>query len=362
MSDIFRGARRVIIWLVSPSEAMRAIKASTLRRQCRPGCAERGHTKDWGLDRSPKESVEYDTHWEPVPVICGWLQALLRNPYWLRLWILQEVLLARDIVVWYGNDIVSWARLEEHCEENIGQPQLHFLIDHNRVSGRAKHRLPIFASLSTTVSASAAMTPLDIIEYSCESQCQDARDKIYGVQNLFLEKDRLAVDYSKDLREVWGDVTLLLLKLATGHSPGHRHGLLLKLAESMGITEAGTSFSTRLEAVSVIWDFSHLEEAQKTIETRKALKYVLQASTDQIHQWFQAHWYESKGRNDSRMSRIRSELSGMLLSETNKRLQREPRGSMLQSAESDHGDGQRPSIRLFEQSFPAPQLRSLGFF
>jgi hypothetical protein len=160
-----------------------------------------------------KESTEWETQVfgrSHNHVILS-LNSICHLPYWSRLWIVQEVLLASKVIIFFGDDARTtrdwdmWTRVRHSLEQIpdfweftpiIGRPisfikqSLPFQLDkqrENRDSG-----WPLHALISATE----------------KSLCEDPRDKIYGLLGLasdFRNED-LDIDYSKPLHETYQDV------------------------------------------------------------------------------------------------------------------------------------------------------------
>ena len=53
------------------------------------------------------------------PLASPALQHFFSNPYWLRLWIVQDIMLARYIRVMCGETILSWEELQRFCTSGL---------------------------------------------------------------------------------------------------------------------------------------------------------------------------------------------------------------------------------------------------
>ena len=105
--------------------------------------------------------------------------------YWSRLWIIQEVTLAREIRVFVGCRTVHWERIEA-------------LVSH----------FP--ARLATLIGLRSAREPykdskldwLEVLAVSKDSACLDIRDRIFGVRGLVNQNLWVPVDYEHDARTI----------------------------------------------------------------------------------------------------------------------------------------------------------------
>lgn len=130
------------------------------------------------------------------------VRRLCQRSYWQRLWIIQEVIVARKARIQCGFDYTSWDdfdRFQYAFEQGrILTPEdddftdlrdsLPFKLDRHQV---ARPKLK------------------DILEEYCTSQCSDPRDKIYGLVGLANDSKTLKIDYSKSFFHMYEDVILL---------------------------------------------------------------------------------------------------------------------------------------------------------
>ncbi|KAI1660148.1 heterokaryon incompatibility protein-domain-containing protein [Daldinia decipiens] len=133
--------------------------------------------------------------------------ALIRRPYFTRLWILQEMFAARKVHVCCGEDSVPMDYL------HVLRPSL------TRQSPRYRNNMLREKSISPTVDESICwvhfakygstgyVAPLGLYTALGQSMflcCQDSRDRIYGILTVigWNEDSPLSIDYKKSLFEV----------------------------------------------------------------------------------------------------------------------------------------------------------------
>ena len=123
------------------------------------------------------------------------LADLLRNEYFSRLWVVQEVLLARHVrFLTPGNLWVSWDAIQETVERTDA-------------SFFKKVDLGTSSAMSLLdLSGERLATSLDwcILNFS-SNKCEDPRDKVYGFMGLIDPSYRFDVDYSRPKLEVYRD-------------------------------------------------------------------------------------------------------------------------------------------------------------
>lgn len=132
-------------------------------------------------------------------------------PYWQRLWIVQEICLATEIQLFYGDSTCSWNdffSVIEHVNiDDPSWPHLPFSVEKHKaadlISQSAARRLALARGRGN--SSQKLWTLINLFK---NSQCQDPRDKVYSLLSLSndIKDGEIEVDYSKSLFEVWEDV------------------------------------------------------------------------------------------------------------------------------------------------------------
>lgn len=111
------------------------------------------------------------------------LTRLAGNPYWGRVWIVQELLLAQHI-----NYLLEDRQIPGHAlEANMAIDPLTYFVRN--------------LSMRPNYFQNFIMWP-EMIAEGRHRQCLDLRDKIYGLQSLLHENLRIPVDYAESTREV----------------------------------------------------------------------------------------------------------------------------------------------------------------
>jgi hypothetical protein len=155
MSDIYSQCQALIIWLG---------KASALSAQ---------------------------RFWQDGPAI------LLQNPYFTRVWIVQEVLLAKHIEVLGGTTWINWSAF-------LSIPLVGTLVS----AGVPISALNLLDQAQTYTRGFTTLAQLLLVMSSRE--CTDLRDHVYGLLGLVSEDQRPEIDYTKTLWEVFLDTALAL--------------------------------------------------------------------------------------------------------------------------------------------------------
>jgi hypothetical protein len=121
-----------------------------------------------------------------------WLD-FLGNGYWKRLWVVQEIILAQRFTLHYGDAALPDDTFTNICNSAMGMVNTTTVVKFF-VNNRGGRQTDMFWALNSTTT----------------SLCEDPRDKIYGLQSLFAEENRVAIDYGKSVEEVYIDVACRL--------------------------------------------------------------------------------------------------------------------------------------------------------
>lgn len=192
MARIYSTSWRVLIWLGTEDKDsnlalrfMSFVGAEWMKGNCR---SERHHR--YHDNRRELEAI----------------RNLCRRSYWQRLWIIQEVLVARNAIVQCGHEVLKWEDFTKFK-------------DHFTFSGLKTPRDDNFNDLHGTLASSleryrnryqlglCSLRSL-LLEFST-SKCSDERDMIYGLVGLANDASSLCIDYTKSAFDVFADVILL---------------------------------------------------------------------------------------------------------------------------------------------------------
>ncbi|KAJ6282255.1 heterokaryon incompatibility protein-domain-containing protein [Bipolaris maydis] len=162
------------------------------------------------------------------------VENMLRKPYRDRLWIVQEFVLARDIVfacgpfavtlaaIWTLRFISDVPRWFKSCGRQVG-----FVSIPEPVRNVLHERIPRI--YKTTFSSPEARLYKLLADFSTR-KCGGPRDKVYGLLALCQGKVDIIIDYSKP-----ADVIFCELSTPLSSFKGCREKWLLQLARDMGV-------------------------------------------------------------------------------------------------------------------------------
>ncbi|CAG8948652.1 hypothetical protein HYFRA_00001772, partial [Hymenoscyphus fraxineus] len=116
-------------------------------------------------------------------------------PYWGRLWVIQEVVLAKDLILYYGNIELEWASFAALVRREIASNT-----DRENITRKTPMKLiqQRVAQSLTTHGQNFTFSIVDLALSFSESECRDRRDKIFGLMSLANDccKTHIHVDYS----------------------------------------------------------------------------------------------------------------------------------------------------------------------
>jgi len=238
MSEVYRKAQRVIIWL-GPANSNSVLAMAVLNSIDRNGIPDnpRPHFAAFQNIRSP---LGYD------PRVREALMDFFNRPYFSRMWIVQEIILANEIIIFWGPTSLLWSKLSNlfNC---INDPVLHrdlqqaTAIEINNSLAKDLHQ--------NRKKWQERKTNLEelLVSYS-RNKCRDPRDKVYSLLGIAADcqNGELEADYNKDLGTVYQDV----IRLWTDHKrPGDDiSGRIVHLSELLHLI-----FGPELEMQSKGW-------------------------------------------------------------------------------------------------------------
>ncbi|PVH79408.1 hypothetical protein DL98DRAFT_655500 [Cadophora sp. DSE1049] len=191
MKQIYRNAMRVILWLGQEAnnsdlamEFMATKGSVPLKRK------GYGFRKLWTRDEG-----------KALLVLC-------ERGYWMCIWIIQEIIHARQITVLCGKKSFEWNSFE-NLYGKLKTLELRSWILHHEYAA-----VILYSSASVMVwqrahwrhpetSAPRLRTLLETFE---DWQCSDIRDKVYGLLGLVGQDAAVVVDYSKSAEELYDEL------------------------------------------------------------------------------------------------------------------------------------------------------------
>jgi hypothetical protein len=131
--------------------------------------------------------------------------ALCERNYWRRIWIVQEIMLAKEATIYCGSKDVKWQKFEELVSK------LQAIFER----GREKHTLCVSSTLaSPAIVIAKAKSEWDgnpqpltrLLQLYHDHEATDIRDKIYALHGLAKDSLDIIVDYQKSTKDLLVEV------------------------------------------------------------------------------------------------------------------------------------------------------------
>lgn len=139
------------------------------------------------------------------------LAALCSSPYWNRLWIVQEILLAKKLTIYAGIEngmSFSWDEWSK-ARKALGNIPAEWQLPPVAMDALEIIMSSLPVHFDKQRERGAGSWPLHALLSMCESSlCQEPRDKIYGLLSLAadFQAGDIAIDYSKSLFDLYIDI------------------------------------------------------------------------------------------------------------------------------------------------------------
>ncbi len=154
----------------------------------------------------------YDTRCATLSFFChGWFT---------RVWVLQEIVLAQQAIIMWGEHSISWTCLGSAIEAIRSNQLLHWLLDSRCLQNafymwhlsKVHHELEAFETDSQQVPDGEKLPLLHFLDLGRGFRATDPRDKIYGLLGFPTSDDGLGAssiipDYTLSAREVYTQIT-----------------------------------------------------------------------------------------------------------------------------------------------------------
>ncbi|KAE8454134.1 hypothetical protein EG329_005058 [Mollisiaceae sp. DMI_Dod_QoI] len=202
MSAIYTKAWSVEIWLgLGDEEGELAAGLRFVEREERERRREHEETM-----RSIQLQLSYEPRPHPPPHVSRRrYENLLELPYWSRLWIVQEIVLANSIKMHLGYSECAWTAfswlLSRDYDREIKTSNLH------GISQRISPVISIFLTRHNWQKAESRSI-FSLIKQHQHAECSDVRDKVFGLHSLALLccREAVPVDYSLDIHQLFAKV------------------------------------------------------------------------------------------------------------------------------------------------------------
>lgn len=255
MAEIYSGAKGVLSWLGLPTQQSRhAFQIVEEKLHCPANAPDRmwsNRDKSYNFNTAQKtwpstQQLETDFRlFSNFAEVVAWpaFADLLRRSYWSRMWVVQEIIVAKESILLCGTDAMSlddftnvgneWMRKGQQFERN----ETNFRLEPVRLSS--------FQDVVNTwfpiKKISAEYRPqyktnrillMELVDSFASKQCYNVLDKVFALRSLSKEAASVTVDYSKTVQEVFLSLVQSGLLLSDG---GRGFQSLPSLVWNMGI-------------------------------------------------------------------------------------------------------------------------------
>jgi hypothetical protein len=200
MKSIFQNASRVVVWL-GPSNFISSDAFALLHSL---ETYQSSHDAVHKIIQDPNRNKEWRA-----------LINLFKRSYWRRVWVVQEVQVARTITLLCGDDSIEWSSLlkilgmlwDEHAAALITLAQSTSLLRNlqywiRRRGARGLDKVPL----------SPQCDLFRTLLFHRLKQSTHPRDKIYGLLGLSNASGEIEVDYRQDVRQVYIDTVSYVIR------------------------------------------------------------------------------------------------------------------------------------------------------
>ena len=213
MSDIYRRASYVYVWLGKSDNcielAMKTIKSGFRHHYDhdpatkRPG-NRRKLTRDKVADQDNGFASASGDESSKNELSGPALQRFFESPYWLRLWIVQEIMLARYIRVICGETLLSWEELRRFCSSGLKRlyPEAALAVP-PQVIWLTRHAL-----------SDKQFTYPSLLHAFGTSGCENPRDEVYALRGVVKRENRPIVRYGSSVHDVFNHAARAMFNTA----------------------------------------------------------------------------------------------------------------------------------------------------
>ena len=201
------------------------------------------------------------------------------HPYFSRVWIIQEIALSvKSPLIVCGSVELTWYDVQ--------------------VAGSQSLPVAARAVIYGYVRLRERRTLEDCIQSHCKSNCQNPRDKVYGLLGLTAERWRVRIDYTKEVLEIYFDAVAALYEelfdirdpeclypkgLAEMTTPRSSWMTLVALAEAIGLPQRHLrGLKTFLRYCQIAYLTTKIRNVQYTYMGRMYTRVQAQSSPERI--------------------------------------------------------------------------------
>lgn len=298
MGDIYTQAAYVISWLGIHGKTVDALRTLVeITEDIDVECASK---YAWNSSESKRIHKACD-------------QLAFREPYWGRVWVLQEVACARDCIVACGDTSVNFEDLQRKIEIAMKSSVRFSASDRDR----RMERIGVLADLKISIHQRKTIRFLELIEKTVFCEATRGQDRIYGLLGMASRLDSgfdssvLEVSQHKRLTDVWWDIIFMISyeesnisikrRLATLHNlidrlpPPHKQSEL-EMGSSIRRICAQTASQVSDAAYSrCIQEFLGMNHSYNEYKTTEGTRQLLRRAWDTVTKHIYEHEHDVPG-------------------------------------------------------------------
>ena len=205
MRQIYRRAGQVVVWIHKPDEALSSGDEEKWTFVNAPGMEDYRQSESGGWTRIPREVDDYPVTEYPMSHL-----RLFQHPWFMRVWILQEIAYARHIVLKTGTQTMYWDELEECVGKYIGRvsdPRNTSVGESTEVS---MAMVSVMSDFRHSISTGSLAVPFSDLLYQTQyCEATDPKDKIFALLSLTFDvKNHFEISYEWSWSEISKRLTM----------------------------------------------------------------------------------------------------------------------------------------------------------
>lgn len=236
MAQIYKQAQRVIVWLGRDDQqsgtAMRLIADTRFVEEIP---TQNFHPTYPGASLWYALQEKHPDYLQRLLKDHQSVDNLLHRPYWDRLWVVQEFVLAQDIVLACGPCAITLAAIRRLITIAT-LPRVFLRTSFWNFIAIAKPIIDLLNARSERSIGNGFLLPeghlMNLLRDFSMRKCEDPRDKVYGLLALCDEKVEIVVDYSRPADLIFREVFSTLKNFTVNDEKW-----FLQLAEDMGVKQ-----------------------------------------------------------------------------------------------------------------------------
>lgn len=221
-----------------------------------------GGGSDWLFEyldscRPSPDTFEQNSPDRDDPRVRDVVDTLLHRDYWSRIWIVQEIVMAREVEIMCGSKTIEWDELEVVCRGHDDEPE--------RIFSRLQYARENIGSEDLNL--------YDAMIRFGQMGCQERHDHVYALLGLVTdysnqsEESRFAIDYATSNECLYRDVL-------TFCCPGIDTGFIVSLARTLDLSIDKLSSSDKSNPNAFVLDSYVTVRLPRTGYVEKVVSYI----------------------------------------------------------------------------------------